>query len=112
MDPNSFAKAMDEAGQVPAMVAEVARRKGLAVVLAKTTVTDASGNVIDLEALFGPADAEELEDAEDIEDAELEDVEPAAAAAAPPVVPSAADPSAIRLSDVGGFVPDEPATKA
>ena len=111
MDPNSFAKAMDEAGQVPAMVAEVARRKALAVVLAKTTVTDASGNVIDLEALFGPVDAEELEDEEDIEDAELEDVEPAASAAAAPM-PSAADPSAITLSDVGGFVPDEPATKA
>ncbi|MFC5380313.1 trigger factor [Aquipuribacter nitratireducens] len=49
MDPNEFAKAVDEAGQVPAMVQEVGRRKALAVALAAATVTDASGNTVDLE---------------------------------------------------------------
>jgi len=119
MDPNSFAKAMDEAGQVPAMVAEVARRKALAVVLSKATVTDVSGNVIDLESLFGQAEDEELEDVEvediEVEDIEIEDVvtdEAAAAASSASSGPSAADPSAITLSDIGGFVPDEPATKS
>jgi trigger factor len=51
MEPNEFAKAVEEAGQVPAMVGEVARRKALALVLEQATVTDASGRVVDLEAL-------------------------------------------------------------
>jgi trigger factor len=51
MEPNEFAKAVEEAGQVPAMVGEVARRKALAVVLEKAVVTDASGRAVDLEAL-------------------------------------------------------------
>jgi trigger factor len=51
MEPNEFAKAVEEAGQVPAMVGEVARRKALAVVLERATVVDASGRPVDLEAL-------------------------------------------------------------
>ena len=51
MEPDEFAKAVEEAGQVPAMVGEVARRKALALVLEKATVTDASGRPVDLEAL-------------------------------------------------------------
>jgi trigger factor len=51
MAPDAFAKAVDEAGQVQGMVAEVARRKALAVVLEQAVVTDASGAVVDLEAL-------------------------------------------------------------
>jgi trigger factor len=51
MEPNEFAKAVEEAGQVPAMVGEVARRKALALVLEKAKVTDASGRLVDLEAL-------------------------------------------------------------
>ncbi len=54
MAPDAFAKAVDEAGQVQAMVAEVARRKALAVVLEQAKVTDASGNAVDLEALRPP----------------------------------------------------------
>lgn len=50
MEPNEFAKAVDEAGQVPAMVQEVGRRKALAIALERATVTDASGNAVDLEA--------------------------------------------------------------
>jgi trigger factor len=53
MEPNAFAAAVDEAKQVPAMVSEVARRKALAAVLEQTTVTDASGNVLDMEELVG-----------------------------------------------------------
>jgi len=51
MTPDQFAQAVDEAGQIQAMVAEVARRKALAVVLEQATVTDASGNPVDLAAL-------------------------------------------------------------
>ena len=56
MDPNAFAKAVDEAGQVPAMVSEVARRKALATLLEKAKVTDASGNDVDLSTLFETED--------------------------------------------------------
>jgi trigger factor len=63
MEPNEFAKAVEEAGQVPAMVGEVARRKALALVLEKATVTDASGRPVDLEALRPQAtDEAEVED--------------------------------------------------
>jgi len=51
MDPNEFAKAVDEAGQIPAMVAEVARRKALATVLEKAAVKDTAGNEVDLNEL-------------------------------------------------------------
>ncbi|MBL8929484.1 MAG: trigger factor [Kineosporiaceae bacterium] len=99
MDPNEFMKAVGESGQVPAMVAEVARRKALAVVLSKAAVTDASGNAIDLGSLFN---ADEDEDGEgEGEDADQPlPVEPVGA--------SAGDPSAVSISDIGGFVPDEP----
>ena len=43
MEPNEFIKAVDEAGQVPQMVAEVGRRKGLAQVLERAVVKDESG---------------------------------------------------------------------
>jgi trigger factor len=51
MEPNEFAKAVDEAGQIPAMVAEVARRKALAAVLEKAKVVDTAGAEIDLNEL-------------------------------------------------------------
>jgi len=52
MEPNEFIKAVDEAGQVPQMVAEVGRRKGLAQVLERAVVKDESGETIDLASLF------------------------------------------------------------
>jgi trigger factor len=69
MDPNEFIKAVDEAGQVPQMVAEVGRRKGLAQVLERAVVKDESGQTIDLAALF-PASENEADDAieGDVED--------------------------------------------
>ncbi len=51
MDPNQFAQAIDQQGQVPAMVAEVARRKALAAVLEKVTIVDTDGNPVDLNEL-------------------------------------------------------------
>jgi uncharacterized protein YjbI with pentapeptide repeats len=51
MDPNDFAKAVDEGGQIPAMVAEVARRKALAAVLEKANIVDTAGVEIDLNEL-------------------------------------------------------------
>jgi trigger factor len=104
MDPNAFAKAVDEAGQVPAMVAEVARRKALAAVLAKAVVTDESGNVVDLEALV-PAratDAAEEHPADAREDAVSAADDAAPAADDPAAVPFVAgDPTAVSVMDLG-----------
>ncbi len=52
MDPNQFAQVVDKQGQIPAMVAEVARRKALATVLEKAVVTDAAGSPVDLNAIL------------------------------------------------------------
>jgi trigger factor len=51
MDPSAFAETIDQQGQVPSMVAEVARRKALATVLEGATVVDTAGNSIDLKEL-------------------------------------------------------------
>jgi trigger factor len=56
MDPSQFAQAIDGQNQVPAMVAEVARRKALATVMQRARVTDTEGNAVDLEALSSPPD--------------------------------------------------------
>lgn len=51
MAPEQFAQELSKAGQISQLVAEVGRAKALAGVLSRVTVTDASGNVVDLEAL-------------------------------------------------------------
>jgi len=97
MDPNQFAKTVDEAGQIPAMVQEVARRKALAVVLSKATIKDASGNVIDLDLLVPGA-----------EDGDLPFDEPLQGEAVElpvPTGPAAADPSALPAFAPMGFEP-------
>ena len=62
-------QAVDQQGQIPAIVGEVTRRKALAALLESVTITDASGNPVDLDALVPGSD--EVEDTE-LEDAELE----------------------------------------
>lgn len=81
MDPNQFAQALDQQGQVPAMVQEVARRKALAAVLDEATVTDASGNAVDLDALVPDAEGDEAADAatDEAADATEDTEEPAKA---------------------------------
>ena len=59
MAPEQFAQELQKAGQIAQLVSEVTRAKALASVLERITVKDASGNVIDLEALrpqAAPAD--------------------------------------------------------
>ena len=48
MDPNEFVKTVDEQGQIPSFVAEVARRKALSVVLEAASVSDSDGKKVDL----------------------------------------------------------------
>ncbi|GAB3034902.1 trigger factor [Parafrigoribacterium mesophilum] len=50
MEPGEFIKVLDENGQIPGMVGEVARGKALATVLGKATVVDTEGNPVDLSA--------------------------------------------------------------
>jgi trigger factor len=57
MDPNEFAKTVEEGGQISAMVAEVARRKALAAVLDKAKVVDTAGGEVDLNDLKLGAEA-------------------------------------------------------
>ena len=55
MEPGEFIKILDENGQIPGMVAEVARGKALATVLSKAKVTDTNGKVVDLSVFTTPA---------------------------------------------------------
>lgn len=76
MDPSSFAQSVEQQGQIPSIVAEVARRKALATVLERATVVDTTGTSIDLETLTpqpetvpsagetAPAEAAEPEDSQ------------------------------------------------
>ena len=53
MDANEFIKIVDQQGQIPAYVAEVARRKALSVVLESAEVKDKKGNAVDISAFLG-----------------------------------------------------------
>ena len=48
MEPNDFIRTVDQNGQIPAFVGEVARRKALTIVLEAATVTDSKGKAVDL----------------------------------------------------------------
>jgi trigger factor len=60
MAPQQFAEELQKAGQIQQLVAEVTRAKALASVLGRITVKDASGKVIDLEALAPKANPADL----------------------------------------------------
>jgi trigger factor len=51
MSPEQFAQQLQQSGNIAEFVADVRRTKALAQLLEQTTITDASGNVVDLEAL-------------------------------------------------------------
>jgi trigger factor len=48
MEPQEFVQVLDQNGQIPAMVGEVARNKALAIVLDKAVVTDTDGKSVDV----------------------------------------------------------------
>ena len=62
MSPQQFAQTLMENGNLPAVMADVRRNKALATALESATVTDASGNAVDLSALT-PTAPELAEDA-------------------------------------------------
>lgn len=79
MDPNQFAQAIDANNQVPGMLGEVARRKALAGVLDRATITDSAGNAVDLSELAPEGEDDEEEVVEAVADeASAEEVSAAA----------------------------------
>jgi trigger factor len=66
MNPQQFAQALEQQGQVEQMVGEVGRRKALATVLDVATVKDTEGNLVDLDAIDGEDDtAGDTDDTDD-----------------------------------------------
>ncbi|MFM5905717.1 MAG: trigger factor [Micrococcales bacterium] len=52
MEPNDFIRTVDQNGQIPSFVGEVARRKALTVALEAATVVDKKGKAVDLAAFL------------------------------------------------------------
>ncbi len=50
MEPGEFIQVLDKNGQIPGMIAEVARSKALATVLGKAKVVDSKGKAVDVSA--------------------------------------------------------------
>ncbi|WP_439565977.1 trigger factor [Microcella sp.] len=55
MEPGEFIKILDQNGQIPGMVGEVARSKALSVALSKAKVVDSTGKAVDLTAFTAAA---------------------------------------------------------
>ncbi|MDN4479772.1 trigger factor [Demequina muriae] len=67
MDPNEFIQQVEKSGQIPAIVAEVARSKATAFALRRATIKDTAGNAVDLSAVIGSLEDEKKDD--DIDEA-------------------------------------------
>jgi trigger factor len=72
LDAQTFISQADQAGQIPAFVAELARSKAVAFALRDVAVVDEAGQPVDLTSVIGSAeqDAEEALEAEEALDAE------------------------------------------
>ncbi|GAA1223982.1 trigger factor [Rhodoglobus aureus] len=69
MEPGEFIQVLDKNGQIPAMVAEVARSKALAVVLSKAKVVDSKGKSVDVSAFTAVANSDVVDDDAAVEEA-------------------------------------------
>jgi trigger factor len=75
MSPEQYAQQLQQSGNIAEFVADVRRTKALAQLLEQTRITDASGNVVDLEELrpqtvSAPQAPFELEEVDDDEEAD------------------------------------------
>jgi trigger factor len=64
VSPDEYVQRAQQSGQLGAIFADVRRGKALASVVRKAAVTDADGNTLDLDEMFGGADNEAAEAAE------------------------------------------------
>jgi trigger factor len=72
MAPQEFIEAIQQNGQLPALVGEVSRNKALAVALGKATVVDTAGRPVDLTGFVASEDEDEeevVEEAQELADA-------------------------------------------
>ncbi|KHK98245.1 trigger factor [Microbacterium mangrovi] len=75
MAPQDFVNALQQNGQLPTLVGEVARNKALAVALGTVNVVDTDGNAVDMSRFVATEDEaadEVVEEAEEIADAASE----------------------------------------
>jgi len=79
VSPEEYLRRAQEANQLGAIFAEVRRGKAIASVLRGAKVADESGNTVDIEKLFGPANAS-APDAPDSPASQLDEPAPSAAA--------------------------------
>ncbi|MCU1405731.1 MAG: trigger factor, partial [Glaciihabitans sp.] len=59
-----FIKVLDQNGQIPAMIGEVARAKALAIVLDKAEVVDSNGDKVDISEFTATMISNEDDDSE------------------------------------------------
>jgi len=62
MDPNEFIQQVEQGGQIPAIVSEVARSKATAYALRRATIKDTAGAAVDLTAVIGSIEDETKDD--------------------------------------------------
>ncbi|MBV0894752.1 trigger factor [Microbacterium sp. NC79] len=99
MAPQEFADILQQNGQIPALVAEVARNKALAIALGKVSVVDTDGKAVDLSGFAAVED--------DADEAEAEAEKPAKKA---PAKKPAAKKSAAK-KDEAADADEKPAKK-
>lgn len=68
MEPSEFIQVLDKNGQIPAMIAEVARNKALGAVLAKAKVVDSKGKAVDVSVFTAAIAGSEGGDILDVND--------------------------------------------
>lgn len=66
-DPGAFIQQVQRAGQIPGIVADVARSKATAFALRRATVKDTAGKAVDLSAIIGTLEDETTEEAVEAE---------------------------------------------
>ncbi|WP_353651009.1 trigger factor [Nakamurella sp. A5-74] len=64
LSPDEYFQRLQEANQLGSIFADVRRGKALAVAVSQATITDASGNALDIDELFGVEDVEDERDDE------------------------------------------------
>ena len=62
MEPGEFIKVLDQNGQIPGMIGEVARAKALAIVLSRANVVDGNGHAVDISSFTASALSDDGDD--------------------------------------------------
>jgi trigger factor len=91
MEPQEFISSLDQSGQIPAMVGEVARSKSLAVALRDVVVKDGEGNVVDLSEFIGSEEDDAAEAAAVADEESADSVDSAESADSSPESADSAD---------------------